>query len=188
MTMPSGKGSRTTGNSGKYLFLIVGLLLLAFGGGSMAVLLPGAVAESRLAARSIPTVGTVVETRLARVERTKRKVRWVWQKEGLVEYTAGDRSQRQWLVLIESSDLAWVQVGGIGETLPLWYDPATDAVTMEAPHPGRSWLEVAGMALWALVGLVCLALQVHLLKQSRREEREGRERRRGAEPPSGLGK
>ena len=139
------KASRTTEPSGpRYFFLGLGLMCLALGGGGLAVCIPEAIAESRLALRPpIQTVGTVIETRGTKHPR----------REGLVEYTVGDRSHRQWLVLFMET----------GETLPLWYDPAAEKVASEPPNPVGCWLRLPPLSFFAVLGLYLSAAMTRLL-------------------------
>lgn len=155
---------KATQPDGRYFFLVMALLCLTVGGVGLAFAIPEAIAESRLAARTIPTTGTVVETRITQVTLPPvRRVWRFWQKEGLVEFTADGRSYRQWLVLDTASDRAEVPPGGAGETFPLWYDPAADEARMRPPDPVGWWLRLAPLSAFAVVGLLCLMVMTRLL-------------------------
>jgi hypothetical protein len=148
------QASQTTMTPGsRYFFLGLGLLCLALGGVGLAFAIPEAMAASRLAFRTIPTVGTVLETRITPLP-SSRKNR---QKEGLVEYTVGDRSHCQWLRLFRYNDRE------PGETLPLWYDPAAEEVAGEPPNPVGYWLCLPPLAFFAVLGLYLSAAMIRLL-------------------------
>ena len=145
------KASQTTEPSGaRYFFLGIGLLCLALGGVGLAIAIPEAIAESRLALRTIPTVGTVIETRITTPDPSRPKYR---QTEGLVEYTFGDRSHRQWLRLSMYNNRE------PGKTLPLWYDPAAEKVAGEPPNPVGCWLWLPPIFFFAVFGL-CLSAEM----------------------------
>ena len=147
------KASRTPRplHGGRYFFLGMGLLCLALGGVGLAIALPEALAESRLALRTIPTVGTVIETRITTPDSSRPKYR---QSEGLVEYTFGARAHRQWIRCSPRQP---------GETLPLWYDPAAQAVAGEPPNPVGCWLRLPPLSFFALLGLYLSAVMIRLL-------------------------
>ncbi len=130
----------------------MGLLCLALGGVGLAIAIPEAIAASRLAFRAVPKVGIVIETRMIEVRGQKYP-----QKHGLVEYTVDDRSHRQWLRLFMHNDRQ------PGETLPLWYDPAADAVAGEPPNPVRCWLGLPPLSSFAVLGLFLAAAMTRLL-------------------------
>ena len=144
------QASQTTDLPSRYFFVGMGLLCLALGGGGLAVCVPEAIAESRLALRAIPTVGTVIETRSTWVGRHHKQ-------EGLVEYTVGDSSHRQWLRLFVYNDRE------SGETLPLWYDPAAEEAAGEPPNPVGYWLRLPPLSFFVVLGLFLSAAMTRLL-------------------------
>ena len=148
------KAFPTTDFPSRYFFLGIGILCVAVAGMFLAHIISRAVADSRLALHGIPTEGTVVDTRITRVPSL--------QKEGLVEYTVGDRSHRQWLV-IERPFKREPQPGGIGTILSLFYDPVTEEVREEPPNPVRYLLGLPPFSFLAVLGLFLSAAMTRLL-------------------------
>jgi hypothetical protein len=146
--------SRATDLPGRFFFLGMGVMCVAVGGMFLADIVPRAVTDSRLALHGIPTVGTVVDTRITRVPSTR--------KEGLVEYTVGDRSHRQWLV-IERPSRRQPLPGGVGKTLSLLYDPATGEAREEPPNPVRCLLGLPPFAFLVVLGVFTSAAMTRLL-------------------------
>ena len=79
---------------------------------------------------------------------------------GLVEYTFGDRSYRQWLRLFVYNNRE------PGETLPLWYDPAAEKVAGEPPNPVSCWLRLPPLSFFAVLGLYLSAAMTRLLMKA----------------------
>lgn len=148
------KASRTTELPSRYFFLGLGVLCVAAGGMFLADIVPRAIADSRLALHGIPTVGTVVDTRITHMPSL--------QKEGLVEYTVGDRSHRQWLVM-ERPFKRQPRPGGVGKTLPLHYDPVTEEAREEPPDPVGWLLGLPPFTFLVVLGLFLSGAMTRLL-------------------------
>jgi hypothetical protein len=115
------------------------------------VCVPEAIVESRLALQPpVPIVGTIIESRLTGAGKRQKK-------EGLVEYTVGDRSHRQWLPLFMSNDRE------PGENLPLWYHPTADQAAREPPKPIGYWLRLPPLSFFAVLGVFLSAAMTRLL-------------------------